>query len=142
MNWLTKLFQKDEFLDELGKHPDSYQIFFEKLVGVADKKIWAKFMLSPEFALSNDGIRQIEEEERKTDPILKKATEEGLNQVVILVAFLQYVTADPLFDQDTKKSCWISIVQNRKSVDSFPHHNAIANYLKQCGYIGNHHGME
>ena len=57
-------------------------------------------------------------------------------RVVLLVSYFQYATADPLFDQDAKKSNWISVIRNRKSVDSFPHHNAIVNHLEHCGYIG------
>jgi hypothetical protein len=135
MNWLNKLFEKDEFLEELQNYPDSYQSFFVKLTDVADEKVWAKFMLNPKFALSEEGVKQIEKEEIKTFPILEEATKCGLNQVVLLVAYLQYATADPLFDQGAKKTYWISIIRNRKPTDSFPHHYSIANYLEQYGYI-------
>jgi len=127
---------KDEYLDEISKHPDSYQYFFEKISEVANDNLWAKFILNSKFVLSEEGIKQIEEEEKKTDPILKDATEKGLSQIVLLVMYLQYATADPLFDQDTKKSHWVSVVLNRDSVDSFPHHNAIVQYLEKYGYIG------
>ncbi len=135
MKWLDKLFQKDDFLNELNKRPDLYQQFFEKIVGIADEKLWAKFILNPKFAISDEGVKQIGEEETKTDSIFKEAVEMGLNQVVLLTAYLQYATADPLFDQGKKKSYWISVVKNRKPVDSFPDHNAIANYLEKIGYI-------
>ena len=135
MNFLKSWFKKDEFLDGIRKHEGLYQLFFDKLTKVADTKIWAKFILNPKLALSEDGMKQIEEEEKKTDPIFKEATEKGLNQIILLVVYLQYATADPLFDQDTKKSYWVSVVQNRKSVDSFPHHNAIVSILDKLGYI-------
>jgi hypothetical protein len=82
-----------------------------------------------------DGLKQIEEEEKKTDPVLNGATERGLNQIVLFVLYLQYATSDPLFDHERKNSHWVSVVQNRKSVDSFPHHNAIVSILDKIGYI-------
>lgn len=138
MGFLSKLFgtETDEYLNELRRKPVEYQRFFEQIEKVADAKAWARFILNSKFALSEEGVKQIEEEEKKTEPIFKRAKEENLNQVVLLVVYLQYATADPWFDQDAKKSCWISVVQNRKSVDSFPDPYAIANYLKHYGYIG------
>lgn len=41
------LAKKDEYLDEISKHPDSYQHFFEKISEVADDKLWAKFIFNP-----------------------------------------------------------------------------------------------
>lgn len=138
MGFLSKIFgtEKDEYLDELQRKPIEYQHFFEQIEKVADAKIWARFILSSKFALSEEGLKQIGEEEKKTEQIFKKAIENNLNQVVLLVVYLQYATADPLFDQNARKSHWVSVVRNRKSIDSFPDHNAIINYLKQCGYIG------
>lgn len=135
MNWLNRLFQKDEFLEEVKKNTGLYQIFFEKMVKVADDKLWAKFLLNPKFATSDEGVKQIEEEEKKTDPILNKAKAEGLNSVALLVIYLQYASADPLFDQGNKKSYWVSVIQKRKSVDSFPDHRSIIHYLERYGYI-------
>lgn len=135
MNLFRSWFRKDEFLDELKRHPELYQSFFDKLVKVADKDLWARLILNPKSALSGDGLEQIEEEEKRTDPILNEATAKGLNQIVLFVLYLQYATSDPLFDQDTKKAYWVSVVQNRKSVDSFLHHNAIVSILDKLGYI-------
>ena len=125
----------DKFLNAIEAHPDLYQHFFEQIEKVADGKIWARYISDPKFALSEDGMSQMGEEEKKTDPIFKEATEKGLNQIVLLVTYLQYLMADPLFDQNTKKPYWVSVVQNRKSVDSFPDHNALAHRLEQYGYI-------
>lgn len=135
MKWLNKLFKKDEFVEEINKHSGLYQHFFEKIEEASDNKLWAKFILDPQFATSDECIKQIEKEEEKTDIIFKEATEEGLNQVVLLTTYLQYAAADPLFDQEKKKSYWISVIKNRKSVESFPDHNAVAHYLKRLGYI-------
>ncbi|KKU67682.1 MAG: hypothetical protein UX89_C0013G0018 [Parcubacteria group bacterium GW2011_GWA2_47_16] len=134
-NLLKSWFKKDEFLDEVKRHQGLYQLSFVKLTEIADAKIWAKLILNPKFALSEDGMKKIEAEEKNTDPVFKEATEKGLNQIVLLVLYLQYATADPLFDQNTKKPYWVTVVQNRKPVDSFPHHNAIVSILNKLGYI-------
>jgi len=133
MKWLNNFFQKDEFIEELNKYPGLYQYFFDKIVKVTNDEIWAKFIRSSEFTKKD--FKQLEKEEKKTDPILKEATEKGLNEIVLLVSYLQYATADPLFDQGLKKSYWINVVLNRKSIDSFPDHNAIVHILEECGYI-------
>lgn len=135
MKWLNNLFQRDDFFVQLDKNPDLYQIFFEKLVQVADVKLWCAFVLNPKLSFSEEGIKRIEEEEKNTLPILSESEEKGLSQVVLFVIYLQYATADPLFDQDAKKSYWVSVVRNRKPVDSFPHHNAIIHYLRQSKYL-------
>lgn len=136
MKLLNRFLKKDKFLEELNRFSVLYQEFFNRIEKIADDKIWAKFILDPKFALSDESTNQIEKEEKKIELILKEVAEKGLNQIVLLVAYLQYATADPLFDQNTKKSYWISVVLNRKSIDSFPHHDAIINYLEQYGYIG------
>jgi hypothetical protein len=125
----------DKFLSALEESPDSYQHFFEQIEKVADGKIWGRYISDSEFAFSEEGMSKMEKEEKKTDPIFKEATAKGLNQVVLLVVYLQYLMADPLFDHDTKKPYWVSVVRNRKSVDSFPSHNALAHLLEQYGYI-------
>jgi len=126
---------EDEYFDYLNQNPDLYQHFFEKIAEVSNDKLWAGFILNPKFAISDKAIGLIEEEEKKTEEIFKEAVKKGLSNVTLLVLYLQYATADPLFDQDTKKSYWVSTVLDRKSTDSFPHHNAIVHYLKQIGYI-------
>lgn len=125
----------DKFLNAIEGHSDLYQHFFEQIEKVADGKIWTRYISDPKFALSEEGMSQMEKEEEKTNPIFKEATEKGLNQIVLLVVYLQYLMADPLFDHDTKKPYWVSVVQNRKSEDSFPDHNALAHRLEQHGYI-------
>lgn len=133
---MKKWFQKDKFLEELNKNPNLYQEFFNRLVEVADESVWAKFILNSEFALSDEATKIIEKEEKKMEPIFKEGEKRKINQVVLLVAYLQYATADPLFDHEKKKNFWIDVVRNRKSIDSFPHHNAIADNLHKLGYIG------
>jgi len=133
MKWLNKFLQKDEFIEKLNKCPSLYQYFFDKIVKVTNDEIWAKFIRNSEFTKKD--FKQLEKEEKKIGPILKEATEKGLNEIVLLVSYLQYATADPLFNQGPKKSYWINVVLNRKSIDSFPDHNAIVHILEECGYI-------
>ncbi len=125
----------DEFLEELEKHPDLYQHFFERIEKTADGKTWAKYIGNVEFAFSDEAFEKIQKEEEKLENIYEEAKTKGLNQVVLLVLYLQYLIADPLFDQDKKKSFWVSVSRNRKSVDSFPDHNYIVNRLSKYGYI-------
>ena len=123
-------FQKNQ-----KKQPDLYQHFFERIEKVADGKTWAKYINNVEFALSDEAYEKILKEEEKLEHIYEEAKAKGLNQIVLLVLYLQYLQADPLFDHDKKRSFWVSVSRNRKSVDSFPDHNAIAHLLSQYGYI-------
>ena len=96
----------DRFLEELEKQPDLYQHFFEKIERTADEKAWAKYIGNVEFAFSDEAYEKIQKEEEKLEHIYEEAKTKGLNQIVLLVLYLQYLMADPLFDHDKKKLFW------------------------------------
>ena len=123
MNFIKRLFKKDEFLEEIKRNSGLYQLFFVKLVKTINDKIYAKVFLGRNIEVWESD--EFKKEDDKLFEVLKEGEKKGLNGIVLFTIFLQYATADPLFDQDAKKSYWVSVVQNRKLVDSFPHHNAI-----------------
>ncbi len=129
------LIKKDEYVNELTKHPDLYQSFFEKIVGVANSEVWASLILNPKFLTSDKNVVIMKKEEDKIGKIYKEATNKGLNETVLIILYLQYATSDPLFDQGRRESEWVSVVINRQEIDSFPDHNAIARYLQKIDYL-------
>ena len=131
MNWFKKLFRKDAYLEEVGTNASQYQRLFEKLLEVADDKIWGLPVLRPERSESqvNKWVEMMEKEEKKTVKIFEEATRAGLNQVFLLVIYLQYATAD-LYDREKNKKHWVLTVLNRKPIDSFPDHRRVMYELK------------
>ncbi len=123
-------FQKDEFLEELGRRQESYQSLFNKLIQTVDDAPYARYVSGlPELEAG-----EYEIENRKLLKILKETQNKGLNFLALFVAFLQYAKAD-IYDRETKKAYWISTILHRKKIDSFPDHNAILHIIKELDML-------
>jgi len=140
MNWFNRQLHKakgaifgvsDPFIQEIGSQPTGYQSLFEQMIKNIDEGVYGRWLNGmPE--LKEGEFRQ---EGEKLEDFFEQAKNNGLNETMLFVAYLQYVKAD-VYDREKWSKNWMSRIQHRERIDFFPDHKGIFALLDRLEYIG------